>query len=246
MDKDGEKILNLGKFGEMRKIVDLIKIQRFDPKEKKAPLLKIAEINNSTQLANIQGKIIFISPIIYLEKFGKKIDLSKIVVNDNTGAFEVVFWRNNAKRTLKLRIGDEVRLSNIKMKYNNYSKSMSGSFTKNSVISNVKTNQNLAKPPPKYNKKDTSLKGKVSSVPKIKHLVSTSPVETIFSFTMKDQENNDYMVTVMKPDFDNLLEFIRIGNEIVLNKINLRSSANLIYKYEVYVTNKSDIRRILE
>ena len=53
-------------------------------------------------------------------------------------------------------------------------------------------------------------------------------------------------VRIFKSEYDEVMEKLTEGNRVRMDKVNLKNSRNVKYRYEIYVTSKSDFEEVID
>ena len=141
--------VHIGKKGKVElspKEIDSSKIPKNDEVQKK-PVLKGQRATSSSirGITQEEGYVSSVEGVVYIEEFkeinlknGEKTFLLKLKLSDYDTSIHVAIWRMAAVNCLKMiNEGDLVRISNLKVKFNDYTKKRELIFTSKSSLERV-------------------------------------------------------------------------------------------------------------
>jgi ssDNA-binding replication factor A large subunit len=136
LDKTGKLVLNAGKYSNLQKITQFISIKRFQSKDIVLPSKEvlIGKITEDIKTATLTGQVINQYPIKNFQKGPRSFSMGKITIKDSTGTIDVVFWGNHCKLTNRFNLHETVKLTNLTIQMNDYTKRYQASYTSKSEI----------------------------------------------------------------------------------------------------------------
>ena len=136
LDKAGKLVLNAGKFSKLQLITQFISLKRFQSEDIVLPSkeIPIAKITEDVKSATLSGQVINKYPVKEFQKGPRSFSMGKITISDGNGTIDVVFWGNQCKLTDRFNLHETVKLSNLTIKMNDYTKRYQASFTSKSQI----------------------------------------------------------------------------------------------------------------
>ncbi len=115
-----------------------IKLVKKVDEKKAAQLSQVTSISKAIEtegIYNIHGEVIEVGDLKELTfKDGREGKLLSITLSDDTAAIRTTFWNEQADENIDLKIGDNIKLTKILTKMNNFSGMNEATFRRNSSI----------------------------------------------------------------------------------------------------------------
>lgn len=158
----------------------------------------------------------------------------------------MVFWRIFSKFTKSFKVDDYEKITNVGIKYNDYLKAMVVSyFVKSSIRKIDHPKIEVVREVVEVKMKDVSMSVTLPTKPATNELrIPLDLNDRIWTFEL--EEEVIYLVTVIKSEFDIVMGILEKGNKVKIEGVNLKDIVNIGYRYEIYVTSKSDFDVIID